>query len=303
MLFDILMPFYGRVDQFKLAVESVLAQTDSNWRLTVVDDQYPDGSAAEWLLARKDGRIRYVRNDINLGVSGNFRQCVDLMQAEYGVIMGCDDVMLPNYVSRVRTLLDQYPTASIVQPGVSVIDDSGELVRPLADRVKHLYRPNGLKPALLQGQYLAASLSRGNWAYFPSLVWRTETIKKYGFRADLEVALDLALLLEITAGGGSLVLDDEVVFHYRRHKSSVSAVTAIDGTRFVEEKKVLESASAVFTSLGWAHASRVAGFHVSSRLNALSLLPTSLRSRRAGDTRLLISHIFDARRKSPGDDW
>jgi hypothetical protein len=44
VLIDIMMPFYGRVDHFKEAVRSVIEQDDPEWRLTVLDDKYPDAS-------------------------------------------------------------------------------------------------------------------------------------------------------------------------------------------------------------------------------------------------------------------
>ena len=47
--FDLMMPFYGDPALFRLAVESILGQTDPGWRLVVIDDQYPDlGQDAGW---------------------------------------------------------------------------------------------------------------------------------------------------------------------------------------------------------------------------------------------------------------
>lgn len=283
------MPFYGRFDQFVAAVESVLGQRDPEWRLMIVDDVYPDPEPGRWASSLGDPRIRVLRNDVNLGVSGSFRRSVELMEGDRAVIMGCDDVMLPDYVARVHELVTRFPDADIIQPGVAVIDDAGKRSRPLADRVKDLYRPRGHRPLALAGEALAASLARGNWAYFPSLVWRVPTLRRIGFRADLEVALDLALLLEISAQGGTLVLDDRVVFEYRRHSSSVSAFTATDGTRFIEEREVLWAAADRFGGLGWHRAARVSRRYLSSRLNALSVLPKAIRS---GGRGVLVDHVL-----------
>ena len=54
MTLDIMMPFYGRIDHFKLAVQSVLDQTSPDWRLVIVDDVYPDLSAGEWARSSAD---------------------------------------------------------------------------------------------------------------------------------------------------------------------------------------------------------------------------------------------------------
>ncbi len=286
------MPFYGDVDQFQTAVRSVLAQTSGDWRLTIVDDVYPDPAPGEWARALDDPRVRYLRNESNLGVAGNFQRCVELMSETHAVIMGGDDVMLPGFVERVHELVAAYPEADIIQPGVGVIDSSGSAARPLPDRVKELYRPRGPRPRELAGEELAASLLRGNWAYFPSLVWRTATITEIGFRPDLRVALDLALLLQIVARGGRLVLDDRVVFLYRRHLASVSSFSATDGSRFIEERDVLWEAADTFAAMGWARAARIGRRYLSSRLNALSVFPRALRSATADDRRVLLDHIL-----------
>jgi len=286
------MPFYGRPDQFKSAVASVQAQNDDDWRLTIIDDVYPDPEPARWAERLGDPRIRVLRNDVNLGVGGNFRHAVTLMTHGHAVIMGCDDLMRPGYVARVLELVELFPAAAVIQPGVAVIDDEGNPTRPLADRVKDLYRPRGRGVRSMSGEALAASLSAGNWAYFPSLVWSTAVLKKIGFRPGLEVALDLDLLLRIVATGASLVLDDEVVFDYRRHAGSVSAFTAIDGTRFREERDVLNGAAETFAALGWATAARKARHHLSSRLNALSVLPRAIRTASDSDRRSLVTHIL-----------
>jgi len=48
-------------------VRSVLEQRDPDWRLTVVDDGYPDGSVPGWFAGLGDDRVRYHRNETNLG--------------------------------------------------------------------------------------------------------------------------------------------------------------------------------------------------------------------------------------------
>ena len=41
------MPFYGSFDHFREAVLSVLGQSDPLWRLTIVDDVYPELAPGE----------------------------------------------------------------------------------------------------------------------------------------------------------------------------------------------------------------------------------------------------------------
>lgn len=288
-----MMPFYGRVDHFRLAVESVLAQDNPDWRLTIVDDVFPDPEPGRWVNALADARITYLRNESNLGVSGNFQRCVELMTADYGMLMGCDDMMAPGFVSAIARLTDAFPEAAIIQPGVTVIDSAGQQSRPLPDRVKTFYRLPGSGSRAYSGENLAKSLLRGNWAYFPSLVWRSSWLQQIGFRADLTVVLDLAMLLEIVKRGGTLVLDDEPVFHYRRHSASVSAVTGTDGSKFIEERTLFTETAKDLRQIGWHRAARVADHHVSSRLNALTELLALLAKGPSLGRRVLLSHVLN----------
>lgn len=287
MTLDILMPFYGDVGHFRVAVESVLAQDDGNWRLVVIDDRYPSSAHTDYLATVDDPRVEYVLNVRNLGVSGNFQRAVDLAVAEFCVIMGCDDVLLPDFVGRVRAVARQRPAADVIQPGVRVIDGSGRPSRPLADRVKEFLRPSRRFEAVLTGEDLAASLLRGAWTYFPSIAWRADTLRRHGFRPEFGVVLDLALLIEIAVDGGTLIADTETTFLYRRHAASVSSALAVDGRRFDEEGAFFAEAAARCDALGWRRAARIARRHVSSRLNALTRVPAALRRDRAGLWRIL----------------
>jgi glycosyltransferase involved in cell wall biosynthesis len=291
MTFHILLPFYGRPDHLRIAVQSVLAQTDTDWRLTVVDDRYPDEEPGRWVAGLGDPRIEYLRNEKNLGVSRNYLRCVELMTGEHSMLFGCDDVMLPGFVARVQELLAAHPDAAIVQPGAEVIDADGDPYHPLGDRIKDVLRPRGHGVRVLAGEPVAASLLRGNWTYFPSLIWRVSELRRHGFDPDLDVVQDLGMLLDIVADGGVLVLDDRVVFQYRRHRSSVSSATAVDGTRFAQERELFARQDRRFTELGWTRAARASRRHWSSRLNALTQLPAALRAG-GGSVRSLLGHAL-----------
>lgn len=292
MTLQIFMPFYGRFDHFREAVESVLAQTDPEWELAIVDDQYPDVAPGEWAAALRDPRVTYRRNEMNIGVAGSFREAAMTANGSHAVIMGCDDIMLPRYVEHVRELTARYPDVAIIQPGVRVIDDRGDQVMPLPDRVKALSRPGGAKTQVFRGERLAKTLLRGNWTYFPSICWRVDYLKRFPFRTDLDVVLDLALQLEIVRDGGTMLVDNEKIFAYRRHAGSVSSWTALDGTRFLQEASLFRENAELMDALMWKSAARSARLHLTSRLNAATKLPGAVRMGKRATRRLLLAHVF-----------
>jgi glycosyltransferase involved in cell wall biosynthesis len=289
---DIMLPHYGDIAYLKTAVRSVIAQDDESWRLTVIDDSVADNQLPEWFDSLRDDRVRYRRNDQNLGINANFQKCLDLAERDFLVVMGSDDAMLPNYVSTIRRTTDRYPDADVVQAGVEVIDSTGQVVQPLTDRVKrNIYAPT-TTPKVMSGEDLAVSLLRGNWTYFPSLCWRREALKDLGFRPGLSVVLDLALMLDLLERGGRLAVVPDLCFQYRRHDASVSSSLASVGGRFTEERDFFLDVAEHMDHIGWHRAAKAARLHLSSRLHALLMLPGAVTSRQTASAKLLVRHAF-----------
>ncbi|NUR63060.1 MAG: glycosyltransferase [Catenulispora sp.] len=292
---DIFVPFYGDPGLLRQTVQSVLKQNNPNWRLTVVDDGYPDESIPGYFaeLAEKDERVRYERNEKNLGANGNFRKCLGLAEFDLVAIMGADDLYRPDYVDVVLKAYETFPDAAVVQPGVQVIDEHNTPVRPLVDTAKQrIYMPKVTAPTRLAGEELAASLLASNWTYFPSLCFSRERVTAIGFRQGLNVVQDLALLLDLVKSGGSMVVDPAVCFEYRRHSASDSSWRALEGTRFIEERDYFLTMAREMEALGWHKAAKAGRRHISSRLNAATFLPAAIKKKHTAGIKNLARHAF-----------
>jgi len=291
---DVLFPYYGDVAMMKQAVESVLGQNSPDWTLTVVDDGYPDESIPGYFadLVARDPRVTYLRNEQNLGANGNYRKALTFVRNELAVVMGADDVMLPNYIETVVAAHERFPTAQIIQPGVVVIDEHDQPAMGLVDRVKRLLAPRVSGRRLLSGENLAISLMRGNWMYFPSVCWKSDDLVATGFREGLDICQDLALALDLIKAGGAMVIDDTVCFRYRRHRASDSSWRALEGTRFIEERTFFNGMAQEFDAIGWKRAARTARLHLSSRFNAATLLPKAWRNKQHQGVRNLRDHVL-----------
>lgn len=290
-MIQIMMPFFGDPELLRLAVESVIAQESPDWQLVVVDNHYPDSRPGEWVSNLGDSRVSYLRNEKNLGVNGNLRRCLEVSTAPYVVIMGADDLLHPNYVSLMNRAVTQYPEATFLQPRVRVVDQHGRATRPLTDLVKTVLMPPRNRDHVLTGQRLAVSLLRGNWLYFPAITWKREAIFGRSFRQDMETVLDLDLIMEVIMRHGKFVLLQEEAFSYRRHRTSISSLTAVDTVRFQEEARLYSELIPRLHELGWARAARAARQHPTSRLHALSMLPRALSVRDWRTARRLGSHV------------
>ncbi|MCW2817180.1 MAG: putative glycosyltransferase [Nocardioides sp.] len=288
---DLLLPFYGPPHLMRVALKSVLAQDDPDWRLHVVDDCHPDLSVRDFVTSLDDRRVTYRRNEHNLGANLTYRHALERSTADVVVFFGADDVMLPHYVRTLRRTLESHPGAAVVQPGVEVIDEVGRPALGGADRIKKRLRPGGAGASTLSGQGLAASLLRGNWTYFPSLAWDRALVDEIGFRS-YGVVQDLALLVDVAVAGGSLVIDPEVTFRYRRHRASDSSVRAATGGRFNEERDYFDTIARELDVLEWDRAARSARVRLTSRANALAHLVPAVRARSPRAVGSLLRHAL-----------
>lgn len=290
---EIFVPFWGDPALLHACIDSVKAQDDPDWVLTVVDDCYPDETVAASFAAETDPRITYLRNEHNLGITGNYERCRELATGDLMMFLGCDDLLRPGFVAQVKDLHRRFPRAATLQVGVEVIDEHGAPIDPLTDKVKRAIMPRVGPRAELGGEPLAQSLLRGDWLYWPSLVFRTEALRAHPFREGLPIIQDLALVIDMTAAGETLALDRTVGFAYRRHTASASASSLLHGSRFADERRYYRDAAAQMARLGWNRAARTARLRWTSRLHAVTLVPSALKARDRAGLRTLWAHTAE----------
>jgi len=92
-LFSVLIPSYNREQHVREAVESVLAQTWSNYELFVIDDGSTDGTQST--LAKYGSRIHVIRQ-ANQGPEVARNNAAVQAQGEYLVFLDSDDLLFPN---------------------------------------------------------------------------------------------------------------------------------------------------------------------------------------------------------------
>src|SRR5258706_15173636 len=106
-LVTVAVPTFSRFEYLKEAVASALSQTYENIEVLIGDDGTTD-AIHEWgqSLAQRDPRVRYQRNEQNLGLAGNWNAVTDAARGEFLIIIGDDDRLLPAFVETLIGLVD-----------------------------------------------------------------------------------------------------------------------------------------------------------------------------------------------------
>ena len=133
-LISVGMPVYNGERFVAESIESVLAQTEGGFELIIADNASTDGTEAICRdYAARDPRIRYVRNDSNIGAAGNYNKLVQLARAEYFRWSNADDLLAPTLHEQCLATLRAHPEAVLAYGKTVLIDSKGETIEPYED--------------------------------------------------------------------------------------------------------------------------------------------------------------------------
>lgn len=111
---SVLMPVYKtREEHLREAIESILAQTFSDFEFLILDD-CPEDSREKIVRSYSDSRIKYFKNERNLGISATRNKLLSLSKGEYLAVFDHDDISLPKRFEKQAAYLDAHPYVGVV---------------------------------------------------------------------------------------------------------------------------------------------------------------------------------------------
>jgi glycosyltransferase involved in cell wall biosynthesis len=111
--FTVCIPSYNAAGVIGKTLQSLICQTFSDWECLVVDDGSTDGTESA-VVSLVDPRIRFVKNDKNLGYPGNLQRCFDLATGTYLYLLGNDDILSPIALERTYAAFQMAPDIALV---------------------------------------------------------------------------------------------------------------------------------------------------------------------------------------------
>ncbi len=202
----VVLPVYNGMPYLPLAVESILAQTLTNFTLIIVNDGSTDGSR-DYLRSLTDPRIVLI-DQPNQGQGASLNAGLRRSLTQYTAFMDADDISLPN---RLRSQLD----FMLAHPDVVM---AGTQIEVLAGTVrqKALSVPTdhqAIQDRLLQGR---AGVCH------PSLMLRTQSALAAGGYPTWALGLDIEFCL-LMCEQGRVANMDQVLYQYRFHANQTSS--------------------------------------------------------------------------------
>jgi glycosyltransferase involved in cell wall biosynthesis len=172
-LVSIGMPVYNEERRIRRALDSLLGQDYPNIELIISDNASTDETANICQrYSRQDLRVRYYRNNTNVGIVSNFGRVLHLARGKYFVWTAADDYSMPAFVSTMVETLEKNPNSSVAMCTVERVREDGTRL----DVVRHIGTAN---PNKMNSLNLALALAAGKpYHLFFYGVYRAEFLKQ-----------------------------------------------------------------------------------------------------------------------------
>ncbi|MBD2459764.1 glycosyltransferase [Oscillatoria sp. FACHB-1407] len=211
------MPVYNGERFIKQALDSLLAQTFTDFELIISDNASTDGTEAICRkYAAKDSRIRYYRNLQNIGGTRNFNQAFHLARGEYFKWAAHDDVCEPTFLERCIEVLDKDPSIVLCHSKTVVIDHTNRhILNKMLDPARNL---DSIKPSKRYHNILIKTF----WSYEAFGLIRADVLRKTCLHGSYHGS-DRVLLAELSLRGRFAEIP-ETLFLRRCHPNQGSSL-------------------------------------------------------------------------------
>ncbi len=210
------MPVYNGERYLESAIQSVLDQTFDDFELIIADNASTDRSADICRdLAKRDTRIRYLRNEQNIGAAANYNLLFHEARCEYFRWSNSDDLLDPTLHEKCYRALEDNPDAVLAAGTTILIDSEGAETERYAD---DLHIDNERPSTRFREFFDRVGLTNVIYG-----LMRKGPLGKTELMGDGSIpTADIVFMAHLVLQGKFIVLD-EPLFYRRMHEQSSSA--------------------------------------------------------------------------------
>lgn len=246
---DVVLPFHNvQMRYVRAALESIMAQTYSDWRAIIVNDGSDDESTShiESLVQElRSDKILYLKKK-NGGCASARNAAIRASDSPYIALLDPDDAWYPHKLESQLAIFDRHPDVALVHSGTDMIDSEGRIIRRSV--------PKDFLQGADQKENLKRMLRR-NFVSCPTAIFRRDCGKTVGFFDEAFRNMeDKVLWVSLLARGYRIYYQNEPVAMYRVHSTNQTK----NYERLLRARKLLISkidgmapASPVLQDIGW----------------------------------------------------
>lgn len=210
------LPVYNGDNYLEAALGSIVDQTLGDFELIISDNASTDRTAEICqTYAAQDRRIRYYRNEQNLGAMWNFNRVFALSSGEYFKWVAHDDLCAPDFLLKCVEALDRDPSVVLSYPQAIHIDEQGRFIK------KHYDGLNAGSP--LAHERFGSLIWMRHWCLSVFGVIRQDILRKVMPQGNY-VGSDRVLLAELGLRGRFEEVTEELFLHREHAQRSTRAL-------------------------------------------------------------------------------
>ncbi len=215
----VIMPTYNRTDMIGEAIQSALDQTFDDFVL-LIGDNGTNPETERIANSFGDDRIRYHRNEVNLGPQGNWIDLVRRAETPLVASLHDDDRWEPDFLETLVPQLLHEPDVDMVFCDYWLMNSDGERLEEATVRESAINRRSQLAPGrvpndLATGLRLVMAWNAPQPAY--AAVFRKDALVPVAFPAECEPLYDIWFSYNIAKRGGVFRYDARRLANYRLH--------------------------------------------------------------------------------------
>ena len=203
---SVLMPLYHTPTTYvREAIESILNQTFTDFEFLILNNSPEDTRLDEIVASYNDERIRYVKAEKNLGISGGRNKLIEMAKGAYLAVMDHDDISLPDRLKEEVSFLEAHPEVGVIGS-------------------QYLIIPKKRKSSLAtNNDQIVRHLMTGCALLHPSCMIRTSVLhdNHLMYEEAFSPAEDYALYVRFI-GKTKFYNIPKILFHYRWHATNTS---------------------------------------------------------------------------------
>lgn len=225
---SVVVPAHNGMPWIVDAIDSVIAQSFTDWEIIIRDDGSTDGTR-EWLSTIADPRIRFELAPSGAGAAANWTEVSRLATGEFVKVLCQDDLLLADCLAKQVAAFESNPSASMVASLHKVVDADGKTVLARHGLSGLIGFHNG-RVALTRSVASGAN----QFGEPVSVMFRREAFQhSLPFDPDFPYLTDLDMYRKVLAVGNFVGIDDvHAVFRISRNSWS-QVLTKVQSSEFI----------------------------------------------------------------------
>lgn len=215
------LPVYNGEDFLKYALDSLLSQTFRDFEIIISDNASTDNTpkiCQEYVL--RDKRIRYIRQNNNMGALWNFNFVLKQSNKEYFIWVSADDKLHPEFLEK---------NIDILEKNKNVVCSIGDVI--YSDVVNYEFKSNNETKKTFRQRYVKSTYGtyeskvRTYLKFFQASMmyglYRRDKLQKSITINKIFLAFDLTIILNVLKYGDFHVIDENLLHRYNKGSHSI----------------------------------------------------------------------------------